>query len=78
MPKYGKESRIQRALERQNSREKRSNKDQLAILDKRLGVGIGAKKERERLANTKTIKKEESKKEDIKATKKSKKVKAKA
>lgn len=77
MPKYGKESRIQRAQERQKDRDKRSNKDQLAVLDKRLGEGLGAKKERERLIAIKTKTKEESKKEDIKATKKSKKVKSK-
>jgi len=32
-------------------REKRSNKEQLALLDQRLGKGQGAKKERARLGN---------------------------
>lgn len=53
MAKYGKETRIQRANERQKAREKRSNKDQLLVLDKRLGEGVGAKKERFRLTNEK-------------------------
>ncbi len=32
-------------------RSKRSNAQQIAELDKRLGVGVGAKKEREKLLN---------------------------
>lgn len=38
------------AEERAKERSKRSHKDQLAVLDSRLGKGIGASKERTRLA----------------------------
>ena len=34
---------------RQNARDSRTNKQQLALLDKRLGKGVGAEKERKRL-----------------------------
>ena len=37
------------AAERASARAERSNKQQLALLDKRLGEGRGAKKERARL-----------------------------
>jgi hypothetical protein len=50
---YGKERRYERckeALERAEERDKRSAKQQLEVLDRRLGKGVGAKKERERLA----------------------------
>lgn len=58
MAKYGKESRIQRAKERQKARDKRSNKEQILILDQRLGEGVGAKKEREKLTQIKVAKTE--------------------
>lgn len=48
-----KKRRIQRqdeAVLRQHARDKRTAKQQLALLDKRLGKGKGAKRERERLA----------------------------
>ena len=44
------EARQKNASERVIARKKLSNKEQLAILDKRLGVGIGAIKERKRLS----------------------------
>jgi cell shape-determining protein MreC len=37
------------ATEREVEREKRSPREQLHLLDQRLGKGLGAKKERERL-----------------------------
>jgi hypothetical protein len=40
------------AEERNACREKRSPEDQIALLDKRLGKGKGARKERERLTKT--------------------------
>jgi hypothetical protein len=46
------EARSQRqaeAIQRQNERSLRSSQDQLNRLDKILGVGVGAKKERTRL-----------------------------
>lgn len=43
-------ARRERASERQALREKRSAKQQLALLDQRLGKGVGAAKEREKLA----------------------------
>ena len=49
----GRERREQlRAIADENAeaRASRTNKQQLAMLDKRLGKGIGAKKERKRLA----------------------------
>jgi hypothetical protein len=47
---YNKEYRREKAIERQELRNKRSHSDQLAVLDNMFGVGLGAKKERERLA----------------------------
>jgi len=47
---YNKEYRREKAIERQELRNKRSHSEQLAVLDKIFGVGLGAKKERERLA----------------------------
>ena|SRR3972149_4065181 len=44
-----KEDRKKEADKQVSEREKRSPKQQLAILDKRLGKGVGAKKERTRL-----------------------------
>jgi len=41
------------ALERTNEREKRSAKEQIAVLDKRLGKDIGAESERTRLSKLK-------------------------
>lgn len=49
--KYGRENRIQRAIERQKIRNKKSNEEQIATLDKRLGIGVGAVKERAKLNN---------------------------
>jgi hypothetical protein len=49
----GKDSAVRRreeAKERQRQRDGRTPEEQLAILDMRLGVGKGAKKERARLA----------------------------
>lgn len=43
------EARRQRAKERQASSDERSIEDRLALLDQRLGEGVGAKKERKRL-----------------------------
>jgi len=49
--KNGKETtRRESAIVRQEVRDSRSASEQLASLDKRLGVGVGAKKERARLA----------------------------
>ncbi len=42
-------ARRQRALNREDMRNLRSHIDQLLLLDQRLGKGVGAKKERERL-----------------------------
>lgn len=44
------ESRCKEAAERSEAREHLTDAEQLARLDKRLGVGIGAAKERARLA----------------------------
>jgi hypothetical protein len=44
-----KEVRQAEAKERQALRDKRTPQDQLRVLDAKLGVGVGAKKERERL-----------------------------
>jgi len=46
-----KERRRQEAELRQEERNERSSKEQLALLDRRLGKGVGAKKERQRLRN---------------------------
>lgn len=43
------QQRYDEATERQKERDKRSNREQLAILDKRLGKGKGARKERKQL-----------------------------
>ena len=43
---------------RQIARDARSDEAQLELLDKKLGVGVGAKKERERLLNRINSKKE--------------------
>lgn len=66
------------ALERKAERDKRSAKQQLAVLDARLGKGLGAKKEREQLA--KQVAKDNEKKpkpkaEKAKKAKKTKKIK---
>lgn len=50
---YGKDRKRalrEEAEERKAERNKRSAKQQLAVLDERLGKGVGAKKEREKLA----------------------------
>lgn len=39
----------QQASVRKDQRSKRSSRDQLKVLDSRLGIGVGAKKERARL-----------------------------
>ena len=44
------QQRRENALILQEERGKRSAKEQLALLDKRLGNGVGAKKERAKLA----------------------------
>jgi len=44
-----KDSKQEEAVFRQEDRDKRSNQEQLDVLDKRLGRDIGAKKERARL-----------------------------
>lgn len=40
----------EQAKERQEARDKRTAQEQLDLLDKRLGKGVGAKRERARLA----------------------------
>lgn len=45
------EERQDRAEERAEARESRGNASQLRALDLRLGVAVGAKRERERLVN---------------------------
>ena len=52
-----KEERIRDAAERRETRAMRSAREQLAVLDSRLGTGNGAQKERARLM--KLIEKEE-------------------
>lgn len=47
---YGLESRMENVVRNQEARAERSPQQQLATLDKRLGVGTGAAKERARLA----------------------------
>lgn len=52
MKLYGKERKYQRQSEadqRQEERDERSDKEQLEVLDHRLGKGQGAVKERKRL-----------------------------
>jgi hypothetical protein len=56
---YKRETRQTSADERQHHRDNLTNEDQIDILDKRLGKGIGAKKERLRLNNVITTKAEE-------------------
>lgn len=58
------------AMERKAERDKRSAKQQLAVLDARLGKGAGAKKEREQLA--KQVAKDNEKKPKAKKAKKTK------
>ena len=45
------EARRQEAIDRQAQRETRSHKQQLELLDQRLGKDVGAKRERERLSS---------------------------
>lgn len=45
----GKEERRRRALERDAERRGRTPEQQLAVLDERLGPGVGAERERARL-----------------------------
>jgi hypothetical protein len=49
--KLAKDKRRQEAHLRDEERKRRSPKEQLDLLDSKLGVGIGAKKERARLLN---------------------------
>lgn len=56
MPSLRKVQRQKEAIEAAEKRASRSPREQLFLLDERLGVGQGAKKERERLM--KMIKKE--------------------
>lgn len=44
--KYNPDRRFERAGERQEARDARTSEEQLRRLDERLGVGVGAKKER--------------------------------
>jgi hypothetical protein len=44
------EDRVRETAERAKERSERSPQQQVALLDHRLGVGVGAKKERGRLA----------------------------
>ena len=48
--RHGKETRVKEALTRAEERAKRSPQEQLAVLDARNGKGVGAQKERARLA----------------------------
>ena len=48
--KHRRRIRHEEALERQAVRDTRSNKEQLQVLDRRLGQDIGAVKERARLS----------------------------
>lgn len=50
LAEHGREARTRKAGERAEARAKRSPKDQLAELDRRLGKDIGAKNERARLS----------------------------
>lgn len=43
--------RREEAIERQSKRDNRTEKEQLEVLDNRLGINIGAEKERARLLN---------------------------
>lgn len=49
LSEHGKNARQRKAEERQQIRDARTPKEQLKILDERLGVGQGAQKERTRL-----------------------------
>ena len=46
-----KEIKKEESIARKQARAKRTNQEQLSVLDKKLGKGIGAKKERARLIN---------------------------
>lgn len=55
---HGKDQHIERTLrskDRQTERAKRTPRQQLELLDHRLGVGVGAIKERARLAKVKQV-----------------------
>lgn len=46
---HGPEARQRKADKREETRETRTPQEQLALLDRRLGVGVGARRERTRL-----------------------------
>lgn len=53
MSNKSKDQRYEEAVAREELFIKRTPAQQIALLDKRLGVGVGAKKERARLAEVK-------------------------
>ena len=60
--RHRKEARRAAAEEMAEERSKRSSKEQLALLDQRLGKGMGARKERAKLAAPPVEKKEKTSK----------------
>lgn len=59
--KHNQIARREIAQKNLETRTKRSSKEQLDILDKKLGIGIGATKERARLVSMLNVKDEKSK-----------------
>ena len=66
MNRIRRKERQSSAKERKQRREKRSPQEQLALLDRRLGKGVGARKERARLK--KLIKEKKERKKRAKTT----------